>query len=147
ANSGDIGRAAAVERDRRACSTPASPDPVSPRHPKHSPYGCFLPDLTRFEAPRRAGPNPRRCMTRTRPRGPTLEQEFNPAVADCGFRAPLAPRLAQPLANVLAPPIRVNSNRNYEPARWMETSSWFAFTRSPAFTSTCSTVPAAGDRS
>jgi hypothetical protein len=28
--------------------------------------------------------------------GPVLEREFNPAVADCGYRAPLTPHLARP---------------------------------------------------
>ena len=65
-----------------------------------STYGCFLPDLTRFVALRRAGPDRQRRLTRTVPNEPALEQEFNPAVADCGFRAPLAPRLAQPTVTV-----------------------------------------------
>ncbi len=28
--------------------------------------------------------------------GPVLEREFNPAIEDCGYRAPLAPHLARP---------------------------------------------------
>jgi hypothetical protein len=84
----------------RACPTPASSDPVDLRHPKHSTYGCFLPDLTRFIALRRAGPGRQRRLARTVPRDTTLEQGFNPAIADCGYRAPLAPRLARPEVTV-----------------------------------------------
>ena len=81
---------------RQACSLPASSDPVSLRHPKQTAYGCFLPDLTRFATPRRAGPDRQRRLTRAVPNEPALRQGFNPARADCGFRAPLAPRLARP---------------------------------------------------
>ncbi len=73
----------------RACPLSASSDPVDLRHPKQTPYGCFLPDLTRFEALRRAGPDRQHRLTGTVPREPALWQGFNPAVADCGFRAPL----------------------------------------------------------
>ena len=31
-----------------------------------------------------------------RPKGLASEEDFNPATADCGYRAPLAPRLARP---------------------------------------------------
>lgn len=66
----------------------------------NSTYGCFLPDLTRFMAPRRAGPDRQHRLTRAVPMTAALEQEFNPAVADCGYRAPLAPHLARPRATV-----------------------------------------------
>lgn len=79
----------------QACSSPASSDPVDLRHPKQTTYGCSLPGLTRFAAPRRAGPDRQRRLTRTVPREPALRQGFNPAIADCGYRAPLPPRLAR----------------------------------------------------
>jgi hypothetical protein len=66
------------------------------RHPKQSAYRCFLPDLTGVHrAP------PRRAQLSTllfeqEVLGPVLEREFNPAIAGCGYRAPLAPHLARP---------------------------------------------------
>lgn len=70
------------------------------RHPKHSTYGCFFPDLTRFVALRCAGPNHQHRSTGAVPKTTALGQEFDPAIADCGCRAPLAPRLAQPLSTL-----------------------------------------------
>ena len=56
------------------------------------------PDGVRSVSPRRA-----RLSTLTyreqSPRTQDLEREFNPAIADCGYRAPLAPRLARPLTS------------------------------------------------
>ena len=49
-------------------------------------YGCFLPDLTRFMALRRAGPDRQHRLTRAVPRTAALGQGFNPAVADCGLQ-------------------------------------------------------------
>jgi len=96
---------------RQACSLPASSDPVSLRHPKQTVYGCFLPDLTRFAALRRAGPDRQHRLTRAVPNEPALRQGFNPARADCGFRAPLAPRLARPELMYGCPHDRVKAQR------------------------------------
>ena len=74
----------------------ASSDSVYLRHPKLTAYRCSLPGLTGFAAPRRAGPGHQRYFPGQSPRSLNLEREFNPAIADCGFRAPLAPRLARP---------------------------------------------------
>ena len=74
----------------------ASSGPVALRHPKLTTYRCFLPDLTGFMALRRVGPGPQRCSAQPVPRYTNLGQEFSPAIAACGYRAPLAPRLARP---------------------------------------------------
>ena len=65
-----------------------------PRHPKGSAYRCFLPDLAGFTDLRREGPDFRYHPVRAAAHRPGLGKGFNPAVADCGYRAPLAPRLA-----------------------------------------------------
>ena len=129
----------------QACSSPASSDPVDLRHPKHSTYGCFLPDLTRFMALRRAGPDRQRRLTRTVPSEPALEQGFNPAIADCGFRAPLAPRLARPKATVRdrleRRSIGVAATSGFRSRFATATSRSPAFTRCPTSTGTASTLP------
>ncbi len=52
------------------------------------------PDLVHGASPRGTRPStPRRLAS---PTMPDLEREFNPAKAGCGYRAPLAPRLARP---------------------------------------------------
>ena len=66
------------------------------RHPELSIYRCFLPDLTGFIALCRAGPGLQHPPTERYARIKDLEQEFSPARADCGYRAPLVPRLARP---------------------------------------------------
>ena len=85
---------------RRACAANlprwANSGRVALRHPKRSPYRCFLPDLTGFGALRRAGPNPQRRPSAAVMARSALEADFDPAIAVCGFRAPLVPRLARP---------------------------------------------------
>ncbi len=66
------------------------------RHPDAAIYRCFLPDLTGFIGFCRAGPSRQRSLLVADLRSYGLEREFNPAIAGCGFRAPLAPRLARP---------------------------------------------------
>ncbi len=85
-----------------ACS-----DQVFLRHPKVSTYRCFLPDLTGFAVLRRAGPGLQRRVTLAVSECLDLEREFNPAIAGCGFRAPLAPRLAR--SQTLSPAILAHS--------------------------------------
>jgi len=87
----------------------ASSGPVALRHPKQTTYRCFLPDLTGFIALRRVGPGPQRCSAQPVPRYTNLGREFSPAIAACGYRAPLAPRLARPLRSYHAPPARQDS--------------------------------------
>src|SRR5881628_1407925 len=65
------------------------------RHPPAPAYRCFLPDLTGFTSWRRAGPDLQRPVPRAAPDPPGLGRGFGPARADCGCRAPLAPRLAR----------------------------------------------------
>ena len=59
-------------------------------------YRCFLPDLTGFAGSHCVGPGHRRRASADCPAGRPLGRGFSPAVADCGYRAPLAPRLARP---------------------------------------------------
>jgi len=66
---------------------------ANPRHPPATAYGCFLPDLTGFADRRRVGPDHQRSVPRAAPDHPGLGRGFSPARADCGYRAPLAPRL------------------------------------------------------
>src|SRR5918996_2081347 len=76
---------------------------VVPRHSKAIAYRCFLPDLTGFTDQRCAGPDSRRRARWWWANGADLDREFSSAVADCGYRAPLVPRLARPAANGRAP--------------------------------------------
>jgi hypothetical protein len=66
------------------------------RHTRVSAYRCFLPDLTGFTGLRCAGPNCHRHLYGADPTKTSLDQEFDPAAADCRYRAPLPPHLAQP---------------------------------------------------
>ena len=65
-------------------------------HPEDSAYRCFLPDLTGFTGLRRPGPNSPHPPVRIEVLDTDLGREFHPAVAGCGYRAPLAPRVARP---------------------------------------------------
>ena len=66
-----------------------------PRHMEVPAYRCFLPDLTGFTA-LAAQDQTINAAHRPTASGTALEREFSPAIADCGYRAPLAPRLARP---------------------------------------------------
>src|SRR5512140_943886 len=59
-------------------------------------YRCFLPDLTGFAGFHCVGPDLQRRDTTDSLAERPLGRGFSPAVADCGYRAPLAPRLARP---------------------------------------------------
>ena len=83
-------------------ASPAGSPVRCPRHPPGPAYGCFLPDLTGFAGWRRAGPDLRRPVPGATADPPGLGRGFSPAEADCGFRAPLAPRLARPPRRVYA---------------------------------------------
>ena len=52
--------------------------------------------LAGFAGLRRVGPNPQYHPPGIWAHRPCLGEAFNPAIADCGYRAPLAPRLARP---------------------------------------------------
>ena len=81
---------------------------VLPRHPKAIAYRCFLPDLTGFADQRCAGPDSQRRARWWWASGEDLDREFSSAVADCGYRAPLVPRLARPAAMVGQGSVSVN---------------------------------------
>jgi hypothetical protein len=80
----------------RGLSVPAGSGQVFLRHPETTIYRCFLSDLTDFIAFCRAGPSLQRHLKQAVPLIKDRQQEINPAKADCRYRAPLAPRLAQP---------------------------------------------------
>ena len=67
-----------------------------PRHTGGPVDRCSLPGLAGFTGSRRAGPSLHRLPARLSPKRGNLGREFDPAIADCGYRAPLPPRLARP---------------------------------------------------
>src|SRR5207245_6708427 len=68
-------------------------DQAGLRHPVTTAYRCFLPDLTGFAGHCCTGPDRQRLDTRPGAGTMDLGRGFSPAEADCGYRAPLAPRL------------------------------------------------------
>src|ERR687898_1935739 len=93
------GRAPGVDQHQLALTHAPGSSQVLPRHPKAIAYRCFLPDLTGFTDQRCAGPDSQRRARWWWANGADLDREFSSAVADCGYRAPLVPRLARPAAN------------------------------------------------
>ena len=75
---------------------PGDSSQESLEHPKSSAYRCFLPDLTGFTVLRRPGPSSLHPPVKTEVLDTDRGREFHPAVAGCGYRAPLAPRVARP---------------------------------------------------
>jgi hypothetical protein len=59
-------------------------------------YRCFLPDLTGFIDLHCIGPRSSGIQSNQIFLVWFLSREFSPAIADCRYRAPLAPRLARP---------------------------------------------------
>jgi hypothetical protein len=94
-----VGRAPGVDQPQLALTHASGSSQVVPRHPKAIAYRCFLPDLTGFTDLRCAGPDSQRRTRWWWANGAALDREFSSAVADCGYRAPLVPRLARPAAN------------------------------------------------
>src|SRR5919112_1592136 len=90
-----VDRAPLVDHATPACQRSLTPVGLSLRHPGRSVYGCYLPVLTGFAVPPPRGPFPSTSRTAASPEAPDLEEEFNPAKAGCGFRAPPAPHLAR----------------------------------------------------
>jgi len=71
---------------------PAGAQPAQERdHLRLLPSG---PDRVRGSLPR--GTQPSSPLSPSSPTRPDLERELSPAIADCGYRAPLVPRLARP---------------------------------------------------
>ena len=94
------GRAPGVDQRQLALANASGSSQVLPRHPKAIAYRCFLPDLTGFTDLRCAGPDSQRRTRWWWTNGAALDREFSSAIADCGYRAPLVPRLARPAAMV-----------------------------------------------
>lgn len=68
---------------------------VNLRHTKWLPYCCSFPGLTGFESFCCEGPSLQRHLLWADLKKQNLGQEFDPAVADCRYRAPLVPHLAR----------------------------------------------------
>ena len=100
AGRGRNGRAPGVDRPTPRTRPSTGSSQVAPRHPKAVAYRCFLPDLTGFTDLRCVGPDSQRRVGVGSAKASDLGREFSPAVADCGYRAPLVPRLARPPAIV-----------------------------------------------
>ena len=92
------------KRVLRASSPCASSGQATPRHMEWPAYRCFLPDLTGFAGFHCVGPDLQRRDTADSLAERPLGRGFSPAVADCGYRAPLAPRLARPWSRLPARP-------------------------------------------
>ena len=90
------------KRVLRASSPGASSGQATPRHMEGPAYRCFLPDLTGFAGFHCVGPGLQRRTPADSLAERPLGRGFSPAVADCGYRAPLAPRLARPGSDAYA---------------------------------------------
>src|SRR5207247_6083515 len=90
------GRAPSLDRDLSNTHTRIGSDQACLRHEATTAYRCFLPDLTGFTGRFCTGPDRQRLRARAGSAMPDLRRGFSPAGADCGYRAPLAPRLARP---------------------------------------------------
>ena len=85
------------------------------------------PDTVQKSPPRKTQPS-LLLVNRPDPTSHTLGQEFNPAIAGCGFRAPLPPHLARPyLISNLKPNKSMAEREGFEPPRQVLCPS----TRSP----------------
>jgi hypothetical protein len=91
------GRAPSVDRDISNTRMRIGSDQACLRHEATTAYRCFLPDLTGFTGRFCTGPDRQRRRAHAGSAMPDLGRGFSPARADCGYRAPLAPRLARPL--------------------------------------------------
>src|SRR5438093_13139873 len=90
------GRAPSVDDDASDTLARFGSDQACLRHETTTAYRCFLPDLTGFAGRFCTGPDRQRRCARAGSAVPDLGRGFSPAGADCGYRAPLAPRLARP---------------------------------------------------
>ena len=80
---------------RRLASPDVTPavnsDRAPSRHTNTFAYRCFLPDLTGFTKAAAQDPIVNATYSGQAPRNEALGGEFDPAVADCGYRAPSPP--------------------------------------------------------
>ena len=90
-----LDRAPAVDTIFPSGTGTAGSDQVILRHTKGLAYRCSLPGLAGFTSFCCVEPNPQRRFPRSDPEKLNLGREFNPAGADCRYRAPLTPRLAR----------------------------------------------------
>src|SRR5438552_11382422 len=90
------GRAPSVDDDASDTLARFGSDQACLRHETTTAYRCFLPDLTGFAGRFCTGPDRQRRRAHAGSAVPDLGRGFSPARADCGYRAPLAPRLARP---------------------------------------------------
>jgi len=74
------------------------------RHPGVTTYRCSLPGLAGFVGSRCTGPSLQRFPVRPVSQPRPSRGELGPAMADCGYRAPPAPRLARPPPLILPTP-------------------------------------------
>src|SRR3954447_2713360 len=109
-------RAPSVDDGRHGHSYARSSDQASLRHATTTAYRCFLPDLTGFAGRRCTGPDRQRHATHAATAMPDLGREFSPARADCGYRAPLAPRLARHAHVTCGASSKTAERAGFEPA-------------------------------
>ena len=108
-----------------AVSRLGSGDPAAPEN-DYLPLLPSGPDGVRRFSPRRTQSST--PLSRRSPTMPDLEREFNPAVADCGYRAPLVPRLARPLILPNGPPNVKQIARDFTQRRKGFTGGMFSLT-------------------
>ena len=68
------------------------------QHPQRLAYRCSLPGLTGFTSVRRRGLDPQRHLSTADSTPASLRKPFGSTIAGCGSRGPLAPHLAQAVA-------------------------------------------------
>ena len=83
---------------RRSCQ-------ADPQHTPDIPYRCYLPVLAGLGGRHCAGPGYQHVAAGPYPTTRRLGRELCPAKADCGYRVPLAPRLARSNRQTLDPSI------------------------------------------
>src|SRR5437588_963039 len=103
------GRAPSVDDDASDTLARFGSDQACLRHETTTAYRCFLPDLTGFAGRFCTGPDRQRRDAAAGSATPDLGRGFSPAGADCGYRAPLAPRLARPPRWYRRPVLRARS--------------------------------------
>src|SRR5262249_60983294 len=91
-----MGRAPAVDTPVLRSPPEVGSGQGIPQHTGEATYPCSLPGLGGLVVSRCVGPSLHRLSAWLSPTREHLGREFDPARADCGYRAPLPPRLARP---------------------------------------------------